>query len=354
MNVGILSYYEISLITESEGKFRRENGNRRWLEFYEYLASQNSQIELYKSKNHQKYDVIIVREIPRFEAILKLKLNNFFKKRVPLILLLEESPLARSRHSLLIGGIYDEIYVASNQKNYKFKNYKTKNFLYGNIPDINEIKSLKGVFFAENRKKLLCFISSNRASINPQSTYRQRYKLVRNLNHDYKTKFDLYGFGWNKFAIPIDLPLIAILLKFKRLINFLLTPFISKIYSKGQIESKKTIMKEYQFCLAIEPYLGKPFCVMEKIFDPMLAGCIPVYIGFNSKVLGVPKNTYIQIDRNIKADQIINILESYSDDDLKKIRENIWNYLISKKAEKYRYETFAKFLYNSLKEITKK
>ena len=53
MNVGILSYYEISLITESEGKFRRENGNRRWLEFYKYLASQNSQIELYKSKNHQ-------------------------------------------------------------------------------------------------------------------------------------------------------------------------------------------------------------------------------------------------------------------------------------------------------------
>ena len=354
MNIGIVSYYKISLITESEGKFKRENGNRRWLQFYEYLASQNSQIELYESKNHNKYDVILVREIPRFEDILKLKINNFFKKKIPLILLLEESPLARSRHSLLIGGIYDEVYVASNQKTYKFKNYKTKNFLYGNIPDINEINSLKEHFSTENRNKFLCYISSNRASINPQSTYGQRYNLVKSLNKTHHSKFDLYGSGWNKFAMPIDLPLIAILLKFKRLINILLTPFISKIYSKGQIESKKTIMKEYQFCLAIEPYLGIPFCVMEKIFDPMLAGCIPVYIGFNSKVLGVPKNTYIQIDRNIKADQLINILESYSEDELIKIRENIWNYLISKKAEKYRYVTFAKFLYNSLKEITTK
>ena len=354
MNIGIVSYYKISLITESEGKFKRENGNRRWLQFYEYLASQNSQIELYESKNHNKYDVILVREIPRFEDILKLKINNFFKKKIPLILLLEESPLARSRHSLLIGGIYDEVYVASNQKTYKFKNYKTKNFLYGNIPDINEIKSTNELFTTENRKKLLCYISRNRASINPQSTYRQRHKLVRNLNQAHDSKFDLYGFGWNKFAMPMDLPFIAIFLKFERLINFLLTPFISKICSKGQIESKKIIMKNYKFCLAIEPYLGTPFCVMEKIFDPMLAGCIPVYMGFSSKVLGVPKNTYIQIDRNIKADQLINILESYSEDELIKIRENIWNYLISKKAEKYRYVTFAKFLYNSLKEITTK
>ena len=73
MNVGIVSYYKISLIKESEGKFKRENGNRRWLQFYEYLASQNSQIELYESKNHNKYDVILIREIPRFEAILKFR-----------------------------------------------------------------------------------------------------------------------------------------------------------------------------------------------------------------------------------------------------------------------------------------
>ena len=354
MNVGIVSYYKISLIKESEGKFKRENGNRRWLQFYEYLASQNSQIELYESKNHNKYDVILVREIPRFEAILKLKINNFFKKKIPLILLLEESPLARSRHSLLIGGIYDEVYVASNQKNYKFKNYKTKNFLYGNIPDINEIKSTKKLFTAENRKKLLCYISSNRASINPQSTYSQRYNLVKSLNHAYHSKFDLYGFGWNRFVIPVDLPFIAILLKLSSLINFLFNPLIPKIYSKGQIDSKKSVMKKYQFCLAIEPYLGSPFCVMEKIFDPMLAGCIPVYIGFRSEVLGVPENTYIQINRNIKADQLINILESYPEEELIKIRENIWNYLISKKAEKYRYDTFAKFLFNSLKKIAKK
>ena len=39
MNVGVVSFYKISFITESEGKFCRENGNRRWLQFYEYLAS---------------------------------------------------------------------------------------------------------------------------------------------------------------------------------------------------------------------------------------------------------------------------------------------------------------------------
>ena len=73
---------------------------------------------------------------------------------------------------------------------------------------------------------------------------------------------------------------------------------------------------------------------MEKIFDPMLAGCIPVYMGFNSKVLGIPKNTYIQIDKNINADQLINTLESYSEDDLIKIRENIWNFFDFKKSRK--------------------
>ncbi len=357
MYIGYVNYYDeknIEFNSESEGKFRRENGNKRWLEFYNYLQKKNSKIEIYDSKNHFNYDLILIREIPRVQNLIKLKINNILKKKIPLILLLEESPLARSRYSLMFGKLYDLILVASNQKNYKFKRYITKNFCYGNIPNKDELTSLDSNFNYPKRDKLLCYISTNLSAINSKSTYKDRFRIVKNLSESYPSKFNLYGKNWDKYTPPMDLPLIAIIYKFLPIIQIILNPFTKKIKSLGQINSKKDVMINYKFCLAIEPYLGEPYCVMEKMFDPMLAGCIPVYLGFNHNITGVPKNTFISIDSNIESAKLISKLEGFSKKELDEIRNNIRNYLPSKKADIYRYKTFAKFVYNSLKEFINK
>ena len=154
----------------------------------------------------------------------------------------------------------------------------------------------------------------------------------------------------------MDLPGIALLNKFKPLkkliikfININFQPFISE----GEIDSKFDVMLDFDFCLAFEPSLEKPFMVLDKIFDPMLAGCIPIYFGPNTN-LGVPSNCYIRLEKNLKVKDLIEEIRTIDENKLKKYRENIYNFLISEKANNYRYETFTNIILNTLLKYKKR
>ena len=59
-------------------------------------------------------------------------------------------------------------------------------------------------------------------------------------------------------------------------------------------------MSKYKFSLAIEPYIGEPKMVLEKIIDPMLVGSIPIYYG--NTIKENPEDTYIRINDKTNAD----------------------------------------------------
>ena len=115
----------------------------------------------------------------------------------------------------------------------------------------------------------------------------------------YKSFFSLYGEDWGERQIPMDLPLIFLIKRFKflnRLISFILNIKKFEIFSAGRVSSKLKTQNKYDFSLAIEPFIGYPKGILEKIFDPMLSGSIPIYYG--PELDFVPSNCYIRINKN--------------------------------------------------------
>ena len=112
-------------------------------------------------------------------------------------------------------------------------------------------------------------------------------------------------------------------------------------------KSKFEILGDSEFALSIEPTRSKFNSICEKIFDPMLSGAIPIYYG-QKFINNIPNNTYIRINKNTSAKEIIEIVQKLSEQKKNEYRKNIFKFLISKKAQRYRYSSYANLLVNAI------
>ena len=87
--------------------------------------------------------------------------------------------------------------------------------------------------------------------------------------------------------------------------------------------------------------------LLDKIFDPMLAGSIPVYYG--PEDIDIPDNCYIRINNNTNINSLINYLESITEENISDYRNNIYNFLTSDNADKFRYSYFTKQIIDILR-----
>ena len=342
MLVGLKDFYQLNLEDQSDGL--RENGNRFILELIKKGKEKKVFFEIYQKHMHKKYDLVIFMNEQKINVIIEFLFRNLFVKKVKLFYLADETPLARKRYSLLFPQIYNKILINSIgcKKLSKKNNYVI--YTRGQIPDKDEIIKNKHIIL-KNRKSLLCYIGSNKLCISKKGTYVFRNNFLRLLSK-YKN-FSLYGTDWGKSIIPIDFPFIAFIIR----INFLKN-FIKRIYdkrypvipNKGKVKSKLETMRKYKFALAIEPYIGEPKMVLEKIFDPMLVGSIPIYYG--NKIKEIPEDTYIRINDKTNTDELISFLESINEEELNNYRKRIFEFLISNKPTKFRLSNFANQIIN--------
>ena len=339
-NIGLISFYKD--FSKIKGDGLRENGNIRFVELWNLLEKNNFNIEIFNHKKFNSYDIILFKDIPRINELIEVLIKKILNKNIPLILWLDETPIARNRSLTKIPFLFKEVWVNTINNFYNCEFYKTFNYKSASLPSREEIKLDKNSILKGNRKNKICYIGANKSALNKKSSYSYRSKLVKIFKKEYY-EFKLYGRGWNKKSIPMDLPGIAILNKLKPLKKLILKLINLKYQypiSEGVIKSKYDVMLDFDFCLGFEPYLGKPYMVLDKIFDPMLAGCIPIYLGPETDI-GVPSNCYIKINKKIEVNSFIKEIINMGENEKKIYRENIYNYLISDKANDYRYNTFA-------------
>ena len=113
-------------------------------------------------------------------------------------------------------------------------------------------------------------------------------------------------------------------------------------------KSKYKTLQNFDFTLSIEPTTSKFPSICEKIFDPMLSGSIPVYYG--QKILkNIPENTFIRINRKTSVKNTIKMLENITSERKEKYRKDIYKFLKSNLADKYRYDTYANLIINTIK-----
>ena len=345
MLIGILDYYPINFLNSDDGL--REDGNLRFLELYKKGKENNIIFEKYNKSNHRNYDLIFFQNEPRIHNIIAVLFRNIIIRKIDIYYMADETPIARKRLSLIFPKIYKKILINTIKGN--IANKKSKYFLYrsASIPEKEKILARRN-FILKKRNRLFCYVGSNKLFLNKKGTYLFRNKILQALTK-YK-EFSLYGKNWDQTVLPIDLPFYQLIIRSKFLKKLFLNyyrPRFPLMKNKGSIRNKIDMINKYKFTLAIEPFIGDPKMVLEKIFDPMLAGSIPVYYG-NSDI-DIPDNTYIRINKNVNPEYLINFLKSFKEEEIADFRFRIYEFLLSDKAKKFRYQYFALDIIDLLK-----
>jgi hypothetical protein len=93
-------------------------------------------------------------------------------------------------------------------------------------------------------------------------------------------------------------------------------------FVSSKVKNKQDFLESVQVAIIIENGLDY---VSEKIFDCFRAGTVPVYVGPELKVFGIPENTVIRAEPN--ANDVLRVLGNIHTFDLQQIQKNGWDFL---------------------------
>jgi hypothetical protein len=187
-------------------------------------------------------------------------------------------------------------------------------------PSLLEIlgKNLASSLFSyENwikRENLLTMVASNKVSPVRSANYALRRELARTLP---ASDLSVYGGLWTE-SIGIKarhrIAVLVAAIKQGTIPNFAQiygNLFLKYSTAKGQIEDKHELLKQSKFSLVIE---NSNQIITEKIFDSLINGCIPIYVGGNLKCGKLPPLLAYQMDGS--AAKITKLIHNYSKEEI--------------------------------------
>jgi alpha(1,3/1,4) fucosyltransferase len=150
-----------------------------------------------------------------------------------------------------------------------------------------------------NSRRLIAMINANKrpASLRGE-LYTKRLRLAASLAK--RGELDVYGPGWDRTLKAYSF----------------YPPWTERIRArwKGPVESKHETLSKYDFCLAFDN-ARKPGYITEKVFDPMLVGCIPIYLGAPDIAEVLPQKTFLDYRSIGSARRLLKTICSMSDDE---------------------------------------
>lgn len=148
----------------------------------------------------------------------------------------------------------------------------------------------------EHRSERVVMINANKLNLTRSELYTLRRECVVEID-----SIDLYGESWNSSVISKSKTLMIEILKDP--IRHLLSMRIHMRYwFKNWPEtiapsSKHEILRTYKYSLVIE---NDRTYMSEKLFDALIAGCIPVYVGPSVADYGIPREFVIEVEPTVK------------------------------------------------------
>jgi hypothetical protein len=127
--------------------------------------------------------------------------------------------------------------------------------------------------------------------------YSWRRKLARTADAMNRDLLDVMGPGWSGERISWS-------------------PFFSRkpylCCKAKQVNDKLKRLTSYRFCISVENYRGTHDYISEKIFDPLLAGSVPVYLGDENITKLVPEKVIVDVRNFRNHRDLLNYLHSCS------------------------------------------
>lgn len=205
------------------------------------------------------------------------------------------------------------------------------------IPSIDSRELIKN----NKRKYKYAMICANKKFIkkNKHELYSHRKNIIDWFSDNDMTNFYLFGKGW-KYSDEWN--------GIKPFIKKLLKPVKTPKVFRGEIINKSDILTKSVFSFCYENMISSQDYITEKIFDSMLSGCIPIYLGSKKISSYIPKEVFIDA-RNFKnIDEIYSYVEGLSYDEVIEKREAIYRYILSPDSSIFRNDYFASFVVDEI------
>ena len=216
---------------------------------------------------------------------------------------------------------------------YKYNlNPSTPNSDDPNLDGVLSQAITEGIFDFDNwnkRKNKIVLIAANKVSPTSNSNYKLRRKIAKQMA---ASEIDVFGDLWNaslkkKMFHRIVIGLYALKLGyFPNLIELYGSLFTRYKNYVGAPEDKHLITRKYKYSLVIEN--SSDYC-SEKLFDAVINGSIPIYVGPKDTGLFLPDNLYYSCDGSVV--EIRKILNNITSKDINDMLESMRNFIMSKK-----------------------
>ena len=200
------------------------------------------------------------------------------------------------------------------------------------LEDVIKENKRRGLFTFKDwelRSHTMVLVAGNKVSPVSSANYALRRRLAHQIP---KALLEVYGPLWNDSLYLKLRHRVAVFVSALRQGTF---PNIIEIYgnlfrsypnSCGMVDDKHNLLKDSKFSLVIE---NSNSIVTEKLFDSILNGCIPIYIGSDLDKIEFPKGTVITVEGESR--EITKILSSLSPDRVEQYLSNMSKFIHSKK-----------------------
>lgn len=173
----------------------------------------------------------------------------------------------------------------------------------------------------EDRRKFLTLIASAKLVNHPLSLYGARLRIIEWFAKHHPEQFDLYGVGW-----PHGYPCY-----------------------RGAVGTKRKALTRYRFSICFENAHSIPGYITEKLFDALIAGCIPVYWGAPNIDRYVPAECFIDARNFDSFEGLYERLALMPRDEEEWMRHSIARYLESPAARAFGTDQFVLTLLTGLR-----
>lgn len=194
-----------------------------------------------------------------------------------------------------------------DSRNY-FKFYYPQPYqkMLGPIPDFSE-------------KKLCVFIAGNKFSPHPQELYSERREMVAFFKENHPEDFDLFGTEWTQYSAPSP-------------------------------PNKWDIIKNYKFCFCYENMKKQNGYVTEKIFDAMVGGAVPIYLGATNIEEYIPKTCFLDRRDFSSLEELYNFMKRMDGNTYDSYIQSIRDYFKTPQAQLFSIDNFIQAIKDHLLE----
>lgn len=171
------------------------------------------------------------------------------------------------------------------------------------------------------QKKLCTMIAANKMYEHPDELYSERLHAIQFFMKNAQKDFDLYGYNWEKFSLPLTC-------------------------YKGSVRDKGEVFSKYRFAICYENTKNAQGYITEKIFDCFSGGAIPVYWGADNITDFIPDNTFIDRRKFANYYELLYYLQSITEAEYNQYIQNIKKFL---QSEAYKQFTIDYYVTNMVR-----